>query len=799
MDSKFFTLLTALILCLFVSESKAQQEPPNNPPIIIEKGGSITDVSGRNTNGLQTNYEVIELPQPQAITADFSSAVKTQKSGESDYLRRILLQGESVIFEVNGSMVRLDTSHFEVFSQEIEAAIKRTPAWLHDDLRFKFRVITNTSFRTKMVNLLNSTEKKYLDEVAFTLAHLPYEVLNSSRFANDWNHLVENAKMIYTYADSLQYMHLVEQGDTSAGDWYTTTEYKIKQGSNYIWRKIDKYYYYMFIVMPKIQGEGVYVADNTSSTEQRTWGYAWRDYLWNNPDLSHDYTEVNCSTSVATITDIPRLGELMQMPEYLWDEQKTYFLFNREFKTTDHAMNILGNWASKCIPMDVTVQGDYRPWQPNQIAWKHVGNCHEDALLVAAASRTSLIPLMHISDNCDDHVWGMFHDASNDGDTWHHFEFFRGGATPLGDSRQQFWGMTNMQRYAGYGWSSSLVQGYVPDGTMINVSDFYSKNKPSAVFKLKVTDNAGNPVDGAMIQLYSTNTQYGTEYILSAGYLWTDSKGEINEPIGTGKKYYMKIDHPKFGSFPEESGKVYQLITTNTVSGREYPLQYAFPTTPARTTITDNHQEFDADRSLKIDFLAKNITIGVNPEDGQRSTFYNKTETDAFVTAYIVKESEIAKFKNGSSSAVAEYSVPFLPSGQYNIPLFKSEKTYIVLMNNSNFTNAVELFYTPDLSFVDSVNFTIQANIKDNRLDLFKSILIYPNPTTGKLSVVSSQLSKMGGEVTVYDVVGQVVGAYRILPEDTETVIDISHLSAGMYFMKIECESGTVMKKVVKK
>ena len=107
-------------------------------------------------------------------------------------------------------------------------------------------------------------------------------------------------------------------------------------------------------------------------------------------------------------------------------KQKLSF-FNREFKPTDDAMNVLGNWCSQCIPMDVTSTDDYRPSQPNHIAWKHIGNCHEDALLVAAAARTCLIPLMHIGDFCDDHVWGMFNDVST---KWHHCEFFRGGCSP---------------------------------------------------------------------------------------------------------------------------------------------------------------------------------------------------------------------------------------------------------------------------------------------------------------------------------------------------------------------------------
>ncbi|MCL2131920.1 MAG: T9SS type A sorting domain-containing protein [Lentimicrobiaceae bacterium] len=41
------------------------------------------------------------------------------------------------------------------------------------------------------------------------------------------------------------------------------------------------------------------------------------------------------------------------------------------------------------------------------------------------------------------------------------------------------------------------------------------------------------------------------------------------------------------------------------------------------------------------------------------------------------------------------------------------------------------------------------------------------------------------------------VGAKHVLPND-EIVIDISHLANGMYFLKIQTDNGTVIKKVVK-
>jgi len=73
------------------------------------------------------------------------------------------------------------------------------------------------------------------------------------------------------------------------------------------------------------------------------------------------------------------------------------------------------------------------------------------------------------------------------------------------------------------------------------------------------------------------------------------------------------------------------------------------------------------------------------------------------------------------------------------------------------------------------------------------AIRIHPNPTTGKLtiklSVVSSQLS-----VELFDVVGQCVGTWQTTPEQSEIVIDISHLANGIYFLKINGEMYKVAK-----
>ncbi len=68
---------------------------------------------------------------------------------------------------------------------------------------------------------------------------------------------------------------------------------------------------------------------------------------------------------------------------------------------------------------------------------------------------------------------------------------------------------------------------------------------------------------------------------------------------------------------------------------------------------------------------------------------------------------------------------------------------------------------------------------------------IYPNPTSGKLTVQSNQTIK---NIEVYTQLGQL-----ILSAPNKNEIDISSLNSGIYFMKISDEKGnTIVKKVVK-
>ena len=83
--------------------------------------------------------------------------------------------------------------------------------------------------------------------------------------------------------------------------------------------------------------------------------------------------------------------------------------------------------------------------------------------------------------------------------------------------------------------------------------------------------------------------------------------------------------------------------------------------------------------------------------------------------------------------------------------------------------------------------------------NLFENITVFPNPTTGELRIETGglRIEKM----EIFDIYGRNVGInLQAYPEnsESETVLNIAHLSVGVYFLKINTEIGQVIKKVLK-
>ncbi|MDR0205813.1 MAG: endonuclease [Bacteroidales bacterium] len=78
-----------------------------------------------------------------------------------------------------------------------------------------------------------------------------------------------------------------------------------------------------------------------------------------------------------------------------------------------------------------------------------------------------------------------------------------------------------------------------------------------------------------------------------------------------------------------------------------------------------------------------------------------------------------------------------------------------------------------------------------------RTFFIAPNPTTGQLRITNYELRIT--DVEIYDIFGKKVGTnLRVCHNADEILLDISHLPAGIYFLRIQTEKEIITKKVVK-
>ena len=130
-----------------------------------------------------------------------------------------------------------------------------------------------------------------------------------------------------------------------------------------------------------------------------------------------------------------------------------------------------------------------------------------------------------------------------------------------------------------------------------------------------------------------------------------------------------------------------------------------------------------------------------------------------------------------------------MPTGNTSFSDFSAPAGYVYYMIE------IMLNETCNVSKGSSIRSNIATNAPQgvNENTTIPKIMISPNPTMGELRIESGELRIEN--VVIYDVFGKI---QKIENWKTENRIDISHLSTGIYFVKISTESGEVVRKVLK-
>ncbi len=368
------------------------------------------------------------------------------------------------------------------------------------DHHMKYR---NLSYVKRYIDLILDVENEYVDEIGFCIAHTSPDVLTDDDVYLDV--FKRNAELIYEINASIQYANLVEEGDYSTGDYWTTIEYY----TNERLLKLPPDIYYWFVVHPKITDEiPTFINPETGSPDED--GVFWREYLFYYADENYppdpDVDDNNDGTpdnlypreekppllkdKIANVTLLydsvsysKSQGYNAKTGKYDYPEPRTW-----EWSYTNHptGVEIVSNWVKRTLPLSESETEDgERPIQPVRIAHHHNGRCGELQDLTVAAARTCLIPAAGVCLHGEDHVWAEFYS----GDSWHQWDNQwgdKGGGSVidnfafLGSER----GGSGIFKWWGDDHITDVTECYVPDASTV---------------KIRVTDAAGWAVDGAKV------------------------------------------------------------------------------------------------------------------------------------------------------------------------------------------------------------------------------------------------------------------------------------------------------------
>ena len=125
-----------------------------------------------------------------------------------------------------------------------------------------------------------------------------------------------------------------------------------------------------------------------------------------------------------------------------------------------------------------------------------------------------------------------------------------------------------------------------------------------------------------------------------------------------------------------------------------------------------------------------------------------------------------------------------------------TETSHIINITNGNVVVEVFALYENETSSVGVSLFTeIEKGTGITDVEKTQSISVYPNPANDRLYVETlTQTQTM--TVEIYDVYGRQQKLSAISGQ--QSVIDLSKLNAGIYFIKINTEEGNIVKQFIK-
>ncbi len=243
----------------------------------------------------------------------------------------------------------------------------------------------------------------------------------------------------------------------------------------------------------------------------------------------------------------PSLAEVLAGVAVLWDGVAENISGDRARAEGDHALNRIGYWVTQNMFDNVAEKGakdrshpniEFRAVQPVRIAFNHFGNCGELQDMLAAASRTALVPAWGVSNSNEDHVWNEVRWT----DRWITYQVsWSDGSTHIDQKN-----VSGDDRWGG-GKHVSMVSGWRGDTRIINRAPEYTQ---TFRIEMELLFPSGRPVDGARVMFVSE--AYQSAGLIANHWDVTGPDGRLTVDLGDTNNYYIYIDAGPDGVFPPD-------------------------------------------------------------------------------------------------------------------------------------------------------------------------------------------------------------------------------------------------------
>lgn len=184
--------------------------------------------------------------------------------------------------------------------------------------------------------------------------------------------------------------------------------------------------------------------------------------------------------------------------------------------------------------------------------------------------------------------------------------------------------------------------------------------------------------------------------------------------------------------------------------------------------------------TYKISFWVKSNTSGTLTINGQYGVATGLTQDAAGMTTVLMPNKAIVA--NASTGTWTKDSVNFVATA--------TETRYFALIGGGTITNTVSSQINVRFDDIMISKVAGASAIKNNSLNDLVSL--YPNPTNGTLNINNLEVNST---IEVFNVIGEKVLTSSLLKGNN--IVDLSNLSNGSYFVKLNSNNQILTKKVI--